>query len=385
MATGPFKYGDVVTFDFTVYNQGNITANNIEITELTPCGYMVAPSNTPLWSTAGNTSTTTITTALMPGDSTVVSIDLIVQPCGNPTGWKNTGEISASEDDMGNDTTDDDIDSDADGDPSNDGDMEDDATDNENGDEDDSDFEEIEIFDLAQIKEIVSTGPFEYGDTIHYLITVVNQGNVTADEIYIFDHIPPGLIFDPMLNLDWTPFGGTMANTIIEDPILPGLSAQVDLYLVLNQTIPGTADDFTNISEIESSEDEAGNDTSGSDADSEPDLDAMDDMGGEPEGATDNQMDGDGTDDEDDHDPAIIEIFDLALKKTTVTTGPFTYGQTITFDYTVYNQGNVPAMNIKVNDYIPCGYTLAPTNGSTWMQIANTAMTIISNTVLQYQ
>jgi len=80
-------------------------------------------------------ATTTIMDTLQGGDSSIVSINLIVQSCGSMDAWKNTGEISASEDDEGNDTSDEDIDSETDDDPTNDGDMEDNATDNENGDE----------------------------------------------------------------------------------------------------------------------------------------------------------------------------------------------------------------------------------------------------------
>ena len=82
--------------------------------------------------------------------------------------------------------------------------MEDNATNNENGDEDDSDFEVIEIFDLAQKKTLVSTGPYVYGDTLRYAITVYNQGNVPATNIEITDYLPAGLVFDASLNPTWT-------------------------------------------------------------------------------------------------------------------------------------------------------------------------------------
>ncbi|MBK8736762.1 MAG: DUF11 domain-containing protein, partial [Saprospiraceae bacterium] len=57
----------------------------------------------------------------------------------------------------------------------------------------------------------------------------------------------------------------------------------------------------------------------------------------------------------------MIEIFDLALRKTLTTASPYTYGQTHQYRIVVFNQGNVTAQNIVVNDYIPDGYSLQQT------------------------
>jgi uncharacterized repeat protein (TIGR01451 family) len=58
---------------------------------------------------------------------------------------------------------------------------------------------------------------------------------------------------------------------------------------------------------------------------------------------------------EDDHDVASVTFFDLALRKTIVTPGPYTYGQNVTFRICVYNQGLIPAHNIIVADKLPTG------------------------------
>ena len=340
-ATGPFSYGDTITFDFTVYNQGNIPSTNIEITEQTPCGFAFDSDLNPDWlPLTDNTATAIIGDTLQGGDSTIVSVHFIVEPCDGDLSdaWKNTGEISGSEDDEGNDTTDDDIDSEADDDPDNDGDMSDNDTDGENGDEDDSDFELIEVFDLAQKKTLVSMGPHAWGDTLEYAITVYNQGNITATNIDLTDFIPVGLGYDAALNPDWTGAAPTVMTTIT-DTLTAGDSAVVSIYLILEQTTGGN-ENYTNISEISGTEDDEGNDTSDDDADSDPDGDPSNDAGGDAGEDSDDQTDGDGSDDEDDNDPAIVEVFDLALKKTTTATGPLSYGDTITYDFTVYNQGN---------------------------------------------
>ena len=199
----------------------------------------------------------------------------------------------------------------------------------------------------------MTAGPFAYGDTLTYAITVYNQGNVKSTNIELTDHVPVGLGFVAGINPTWSGAAPTVT-TMITDTLCLGDSAVVNIDLILLQTTGG-ANDYTNISEISASEDNQGNDTTNDDIDSTPDSNSSDDNGGEPNGDSDNQIDGDGTmgGDEDDHDPAIVEVFDLALKKTTTEATPFRYGDTLTFDFTVFNQGNVASTNIEVVDYIP--------------------------------
>ena len=80
------------------------------------------------------------------------------------------------------------------------------------------------------------------------------------------------------------------------------------------------------------------------------------DAGGEPGGATDDTVNGENGD-EDDQDPAVFEIVDMALEKQLVTAGPYAVGDTVEFAITVHNQGNIPMDSVVVNDYVPAGYT----------------------------
>lgn len=57
--------------------------------------------------------------------------------------------------------------------------------------------------------------------------------------------------------------------------------------------------------------------------------------------------------------PALVNVFDLALKKELVTAGPYTNGQALTFNITVYNQGNVDATNVVITDYIQWIYIVS--------------------------
>ncbi|MBK6783165.1 MAG: hypothetical protein IPG79_04970 [Saprospiraceae bacterium] len=105
---------------------------------------------------------------------------------------------------------------------------------------------------------------------------------------------------------------------------------------------PGTA--WTNIAQVVSMEDEDGDDVSDDDIDSDPNND-------------------DPT--EDDQDDETLNVFDLALRKQLTTAPPYNYGQLHTFTVQVFNQGNVAATNIIVNDYVPAGYGFAANNGWT--------------------
>ncbi|MCB0520992.1 MAG: DUF11 domain-containing protein, partial [Saprospiraceae bacterium] len=62
-------------------------------------------------------------------------------------------------------------------------------------------------------------------------------------------------------------------------------------------------------------------------------------------------------------------IFDLALRKTLATgqNDSVQVGQTITYTITVFNQGNVPAYNILVLDYLPSGLTFNAGQNPGWV------------------
>ncbi len=379
--TGPFSYGDVITYEIEVYNQGSIDANNIVVKDSIPCGLSYLAVNDGVWTYDGTGSaTTTISTVLASGESTTVSIQLEVQAClnGSAGNWTNIAEITSSEDTDGNDMTDEDIDSTSDDDSTNDGTSENDATDNSNGDEDDHDPEVIEIYDLALTKSLVTEGPYSYGDDLTYRVYIYNQGNVDAYNVEVTDSIPSGLGFDAASNSDWDDTALPEVSYTFGNAIAAGEVDSVDIILSLEQA--NGAADYTNIAEITGGEDADGNPQT--DADSTGDNDSENDNGGEVNGATDDQVDGNGTDDEDDHDPAIVEIYDLALVKRTSQTGPFSYGDVITYEIEVYNQGSIDANNIVVKDSIPCGLSYLAVNDGVWTYDGTGSATTTISTVL---
>lgn len=121
-------------------------------------------------------------------------------------------------------------------------------------------------------------------------------------------------------------------------------------------------------------ENTSGTNVSTADIDSDADNTNGNDAGGQADSASDDFINGNGTGtpgsgvaatDQSSHDPELVPVFDLALTKVLNTAAPYTYGQTHNFTITVFNQGNVTARNIVLNDYIPAGYTFTPNNGWT--------------------
>ena len=82
-----------------------------------------------------------------------------------------------------------------------------------------------------------------------------------------------------------------------------------------------------------------------------------------------------------DVDSILITLseFDLALKKTVLTAGPYLANSDVTFTIKVYNQGACDATEVIVHDYIPTGFTL---NDANWDNTANAAVAVDTITTL---
>jgi len=338
--------GQEITFDIEVFNQGTVPASNIEILDTPPNGL-----------TPNGPTTIIIPGPIAPGSSAVVQITMTVDDNVTPGLADNIAEIQSSEDDLGDSPNDND--STEDSNPTNDP-TTDNEIDNGSGDEDDNDLEtvDIQIFDLALIK-VLAAGEDDRvypGETITFTIEVFNQGSVPASNISIEDYVPAGL----------TPTGATSLN--IPGPLAPGASTTLDISFTVDAT--NTGGQIINVAEISGAEDDLG-DATVPDIDSDPDTNQGNDAGGVVNGPSDDQTNGNGTDDEDDADPedVTVEIFDLALRKTLAAGEDATVypGETITFTIEVFNQGTVPAENVVLTDYVPAGLTAI---GATTLTIA---------------
>ena len=146
-------------------------------------------------------------------------------------------------------------------------------------------------------------------------ITVHNQGTLDATDVDVTDYIPADMNFDPTAALNvansWSPGGTTTASTTISS-IAAGSFASVQILLEVDLAFTGTS--IVNNAEITAAdnslslpdEDSTPNDNSGT----PPELGTDDEISDDSNGSVDNPID------EDDYDPAEIEvgqIFDLAL------------------------------------------------------------------------
>ena len=339
--------GETIKFDVEVFNQGTVSAEDIVIQDYVPAGLSIIGSNIH-----------TITGPLAPGASYTFIFEFTVDAASNSASIVNRAEITSYIDDLGNQAPD--IDSTADTDPANDVTVND-TIENIGGDEDDSDVEEIdvEIFDLASN---ITLAPGEDdrvypGETVSFKVTLFNQGTVTAEDMKVNLMIPAGLTSQTGIpNLGTISFAGPLAPgsmlmQTLDFTVDPGATTATEL--IVKEEISDYIDEFGDMP---------------ADIDSTPDADFANDIGGVVDSNTDDTVNNEHGD-EDDSDPenVFLEIFDLALTKTTTNINPLSPGDDLTFTITIFNQGTVWAESVEVVDYLPNFFTLsnADTNGWT--------------------
>jgi len=405
--TTPYAVGDTVTFLIEVINQGNVDGANITINDYIPANLAFADNATNAnWTgaTAGQSDVTAMMMILGPvvaGEIDSTYIDLIIMAGGvdnedytnnaeigqvfaapgGPAGIAAGANITSFDIDStpdANDTNDDGADASSADSP----DMPNAADDYIDGngmaggdpddgvqatDEDDADPALVAFHDVALTKT-VPAGAYNVGATVPYEITIHNQGNQTVDSIKITDYIRAGYNFTP--NNGWVANGSnacltaTVGNGLIP---APGIAPQGNITFTLELVVaPGAnLENLLNIAEITGSGDVAGldqDDDVDSTADDIPDNDA----GGAVGTASDNVVDGDGSGDlegedpltdEDDQDPAIIQLFDLAVAIEDATNTITMYGEDIVFPIILENQGNVAAVMPELTVTVPAGFS----------------------------
>ncbi|MBK7243352.1 MAG: DUF11 domain-containing protein [Saprospiraceae bacterium] len=217
-------------------------------------------------------------------------------------------------------------------------------------------------FDLALRKTLVSSGSFKNGDDVTFKVEVFNQGQTNAYNVQISDYIPIGMTLSPT-ETNWTVNSG---KAILINPI-PSLAINEstirNITLRIDNNFMGST--IRNWAEISS----ADNDTNPLndppiDFDSDPDNINFNQPEETNDLEDDNIIDEDrkhNGGDEDDHDPeeiSVIQTFDLALKKTVSSSGPFQPGSNVNFQIEIINQGTLDAKDIQIADYIPSGMSL---------------------------
>jgi uncharacterized repeat protein (TIGR01451 family) len=202
-------------------------------------------------------------------------------------------------------------------------------------------------FDLALKKEIIGNKYAVLGQELIFMVTIYNQGGVSASSVTVTDYLPDGYTFDENANPGWDIDGSSLTTKIIQK-ILPGTNVSRTLKLIVNNS---QAANYTNVAEISEALNLAGEQAH--DVDSTPDAIETNDNGGEPFTSTDNQINDGGDIDEDDHDPETPAIFDLAVR-IKLADDKYYYGSDLVkFDIELYNQGNTAADFIKLGNYFP--------------------------------
>lgn len=371
--SGPnYSYGDTVNMEILVVNQGIQPVGRVEIIDYFPGGFEFIEGLNEGWLPVGDNYMFVIDTTLNYADTMVIPIFARLR-MGPPFDWLNIAEIAAFTDTL--DTPQIDIDSEPDTDPSNDAGgvpntSADDALEGDGSgmpnspsgstDEDDADPYLIDIYDLALRKKLVTQGPYQYGDSVVFEITVFNQGSIPAMNISVVDYLPNGLAFIQGSNPDWTILNSSMVvDTITGVLLLPGDSVKTNIVLEIVEADPS---EYINVAEIFYCEDGSGLPRF-DDIDSSPDLEAGNDAGGSVNSNSDDSINGDGTGlvgdlegstDEDDADPAYIAVPLIDIVKTTVDYEPASSGIAnnfdVTFDLIAKNIGNNALYNIQLID-----------------------------------
>jgi uncharacterized repeat protein (TIGR01451 family) len=243
-------------------------------------------------------------------------------------------------------------------------------------------------FDLALRKTVgaFSNTPLVPGQsTVSFTIEVINQGSVPARNVEVVDYVQTGFTYNPADNPAWTQASTTTPATIIAGPIAPGETAQVTLVLRLAAGVRGATVD--NFAEIAAADDDGNASTPAPvDVDSTPDRVNGNDGPVKDDVVHENGKAQPGVADEDDHDVAqvAVQVFDLALQKwTNFAPDPIVAGESkVTFGLLVINQGDLPATDVRVVDYVQPGFAYDPADNPNWTQQAtNTPTTIIDGQI----
>ena len=367
-----YTKGENITFAITVYNQGELVARNIEVTDYLPAGLELKDAN---WLQENGMIKTTIAGPINPGQSKTVTLTTRIKPDFSGTDILNLAEIS--KDNSGEYGTTD-KDSTPDKNKNNDCFLEGKhlitgngkagsvANCNDGTDEDDHDGVRFPvrdpkkpIYDLALTKQVKAPRKNSYslGDELTFVITVHNQGELVARNIEVTDYLPEGLIlkdskwnFNPQTRKATYQIPGEITVSG------PNSSRSIEMTVVIDGNFKGS----TILNKAEISRDNA-SDYGTVDKDSTPDQDPKNDCfsesflhrtsGNGKAGSVDNCNE---TTDEDDHDGDIITIAKPTIKKDLQEVGKvYQEGDLVGFKMPFANNTNDTVNKVSIKDFMP--------------------------------
>ena len=343
-----FQAGSLIEYAITVYNQWDIDASGVVVTDYIPTGFTLEDS---AWASAWSAASRNIGDVAA-GTSKQVTIKLRV---GNNVSGSVINWAEISRDDISGDYTD--IDSTPDTNnnndchgglgrgsvsPSNDnrlngtGDVNNNGRCDSNEDEDDHDPAVVVISDaqISIVKTDANTADLDgnvggndrqtvsEGAEAVFKITVTNTGSDDLNNIVLTDAVAPNCAGSVTLPgtypSTWSNFTTTATGNVLK-------SGESFSYTCIKSN---TTENYTNIADVNA----------------------------------DSVVTGDPVTEDSDPTQVLVELpFDLALTKTVSSNSGtnFEPGDIVTFDITVINQGSVNATNVVITDYIPSALELA--------------------------
>lgn len=367
-----YTKGENITFAITVYNQGELVARNIEVTDYLPAGLELKDAN---WIQENGMIKTTIAGPINPGQSKTVTLTTRIKPDFSGTDILNLAEIS--KDNSGEYGTTD-KDSTPDKNKNNDCFLEGKhlitgngkagsvANCNDGTDEDDHDGVRFPvrdskkpIYDLALTKQVKAPRKNSYslGDELTFVITVHNQGELVARNVEVTDYLPEGLIlkdskwnFNPQTRKATYQIPGEITVSG------PNSSRSIEMTVVIDGNFKGS----TILNKAEISRDNA-SDYGTVDKDSTPDQDPKNDCFSEDflhrtsgNGKAGSVANCNETTDEDDHDGDIITIAKPTIKKDLQEVGKvYQEGDLVGFKMPFANNTNDIVTKVSIKDFMP--------------------------------
>jgi len=219
---------------------------------------------------------------------------------------------------------------------------------------------------LRVLPATVLQGERVQGNDIAFDIELYNQGTMAVQNLTLVDYLPAGISLSPNDASGWQ-VAGRVATLTVAGPIPPGQMAKAAIVLRVDDAF----DQVINAVEIVSAQDSAGA--------VHVDADAVNDTVNGNDPVIDDDLTGDGVNDEDDHDIAIffVQRVDAALEKRLAEGQPSRVraGDDVRYTLTITNQGSATLGEVVICDHIPGGFVLSPNDVNGWSSEENGAVT----------
>lgn len=313
--------GDILTYTFTLHNAGNVSANNVVITDILPNGTSYIVNS--LIGATGTPPTMMLNNPIGPNESATVSFQVVIAgkiPSPNPI--TNMASVSYTYS----------------VDPNN-------PNAAQRSEQSNEVQTQVNHGDITFTK-LVDTAYASTNDTLKYTFQLKNTGNVSVNTLEIHDVIPIGTTYVANSLIGAT---GTPPTLTLVQPIAPNDTAIVSFQVLVDSMLPST-NPIVNQAQISYTYT----------------VDPLDPNGGSgnlPSNPVETQI-----------NLADIEIIKASDPSYVDTNG------VITYTLTLFNKGNVTANNITIQDIIPSGATFL--NGSLFGATGTPPLLTLTNSLL---